>query len=191
MTSDEFRTLYEEHFEAVAAFVYHCMGGGGHAWNDLDDIVQRVFIKVAQNYGRFRGQSSVRTWILAIARNEIASFHRARRHIRQEFPSGDTPLEGVAMAESAEDEAIHRDERMRLRALVWALPMPMRAVVVLMVYHGLTSAEAGQVMGWSAARVRVTYHRALRRLRKQVETAGQVDMQIAGQVEVDAGAQQG
>ncbi|MCL6597834.1 MAG: RNA polymerase sigma factor [Alicyclobacillus macrosporangiidus] len=169
MTSEEFRALYEEHFEAVSAFVYHCMGGGRYGWNDLDDIVQRVFIKVAQNYGRFRGQSSVRTWILAIARNEIASFFRARRRIHQELSVGTAPPESRNTAESAEDEAIHRDEWMRLRALVWALPMPMRAVVVLRIYHGLTSSDAGQVMGWSAARVRVTYHRALRRLRRQVE----------------------
>lgn len=45
---------------------------------EADEVAQEVFVQVYRGLGSFRGDSSVRTWILGITRNQI------RVHIRNE-----------------------------------------------------------------------------------------------------------
>lgn len=45
---------------------------------EADDVAQEIFVQVYRGLSSFRGDSSVRTWILGIARNQI------RLHIRNE-----------------------------------------------------------------------------------------------------------
>lgn len=45
---------------------------------EADEVAQEVFVKVYRGLGSFRGESSIRTWVLSIARNQI------RLHIRNE-----------------------------------------------------------------------------------------------------------
>src|SRR5206468_137158 len=56
-------------------------------------------------------------------------------------------------------------------AVLGALAPADRAVVYLAVVEGATAEEIGQVLGWSAGRVRVRKHRALRRLRRVLEVS--------------------
>ena len=54
--------------------------------SDLDDVVQDTFIRAYRALPRFRGESTGRTWLLAIARRAAADATRGRirqRRIRQ------------------------------------------------------------------------------------------------------------
>lgn len=181
MSNEEFRALYDAYYDMVAGFVHYCAGRHGES----DDIIQRIFIKVALGYPRFHHQSSTKTWILAIARNEIADFFRQRKRHEKLLLTDEMDDRLLGSAELTEDIVASADERDVVRSLVEALPFSMRTVVVLRVYHGLTSPEAGQVMGWPAVRVRVTYHRALKRLRKELTSRGIVPAMGATQAQVD------
>ncbi|HTM22860.1 MAG TPA: sigma-70 family RNA polymerase sigma factor, partial [Kofleriaceae bacterium] len=52
-----------------------------------EDLTQEVFGAAFAALGEFRGDASVRTWILAIARNRCIDHLRARK--REPFPGGD------------------------------------------------------------------------------------------------------
>lgn len=45
-----------------------------HDW--ADDIAQEVFVKAYRNIGSFRGESSIKTWLLRIARNTAYSYRK-------------------------------------------------------------------------------------------------------------------
>ena len=42
-----------------------------------EDLVQETFVKAFRNFSKFRGESSVRTWLFQILRNEISSHFRS------------------------------------------------------------------------------------------------------------------
>ena len=43
-----------------------------------DDLVQEVFLAAWENLGKFRGESSLRSWLLGIARHKVEDHYRKR-----------------------------------------------------------------------------------------------------------------
>ncbi|MGH7142973.1 MAG: RNA polymerase sigma factor, partial [Planctomycetota bacterium] len=72
----------------------------------------------------------------------------------QPAPGGD-PADLVALTET----------RAQVRAAVARLPEHEREALVLFEIEGLSMQEAGEVLGWSTAKMKVTVFRARRRLR--------------------------
>ena len=66
--------LFERHVAAVYRFLASMAAIDER---DLDDLVQATFVEVFASASRFRGGSTVRTWILGIAYNMM------RRHVRR------------------------------------------------------------------------------------------------------------
>lgn len=64
--------------------------------DDVDDVVQMVYIKMYRGLGSFRGDSKLSTWIYQIARNEAINAVKRRR-----FDT--TPIEDVSLAASARE----------------------------------------------------------------------------------------
>ncbi len=58
----------------VARLVHRLMGWG----EDVDDVVQEVFLAAWKNLHRFRGDSSLATWLTRVALNECRSHRRGR-----------------------------------------------------------------------------------------------------------------
>jgi RNA polymerase sigma-70 factor (ECF subfamily) len=48
---------------------------------DVEDILQDVFLSAFDSLPLYRGEASVNTWILSIARHEVADFYR-KRYVR-------------------------------------------------------------------------------------------------------------
>ena len=44
----------------------------------VDDLVQEVFLAAWENLGKFRGESSLRSWLLGIARHKVEDHYRKR-----------------------------------------------------------------------------------------------------------------
>jgi len=65
---------------------------------EADDVAQEVFVQVYRGLSRFRGDSSLRTWILGIASNQIRVHIRneSRRRQRSEAVVPPELLESVA-----------------------------------------------------------------------------------------------
>src|ERR1041384_7299335 len=63
------------HGEEIARLVRRLLG-----WQaaDADDITQEVFVQVFLKRKSFRGESSLKTWLMRIAINRVRSFQRRR-----------------------------------------------------------------------------------------------------------------
>ncbi|MBH5333480.1 sigma-70 family RNA polymerase sigma factor [Streptomyces pactum] len=73
--------------ELVAAYlplVYNVVGRALHGHADVDDVVQETMLRALAGLGTLRDPASFRSWLVAIAMNEV------RRHWR-ERPPGDAP----------------------------------------------------------------------------------------------------
>jgi RNA polymerase sigma factor (sigma-70 family) len=135
---------------------------------DAEDVVQTAFVKAFHALPDFRAGAAFRPWLLRIVSNEAKNAVRARARRRAATERlaglGDTtePTDPLAAALS--------DERQReLLDAVRRLPEPQRRVIVCRYLLDLDEKETAAVLGWPAGTVKSRLHRALRRLRGQVE----------------------
>ncbi|TMD60510.1 MAG: sigma-70 family RNA polymerase sigma factor [Chloroflexi bacterium] len=108
-----------------------------------EEVVQDAFHSVwrrARDYDAAKG--SVRTWLLAIARNAAIDWRRTRGKRSER----ERPLEEVSeRADPAADDLVERAVRSeRVRDALAALPPEQREVVVLSYYLGYTQEEIAQ-----------------------------------------------
>jgi RNA polymerase sigma-70 factor (ECF subfamily) len=155
-----FDELFRMHSRRVHDLAYSLLGDRDGA----DDVVQEVFVRVHRRLGSFRGQCSLRGWILRITVNEcVSQRRRVQRQNRQR-----QELQAAAVGLRAT-----RDRRMEYaqaarQALQTLRPVD-RALVVMRDVQGYTYEEIGEVLGSSSNSVRVRLHRARKALRRELE----------------------
>jgi RNA polymerase sigma-70 factor (ECF subfamily) len=135
------------------------------------DLTQETFLRAFRAFGSFRPGSNCRAWLLRITYNLFCNEYRRRRRLR-ELPADDDrpdPLEELAAADPGPEESALRvlDHEALHRALA-RLPEDFRTAVTLVDIHGLSCAEAAEVMGTPRGTVLSRLHRARGRLRRQL-----------------------
>lgn len=159
---EAFGELFERYKNAVFSFVLRSIG----CREDAEDIVADTFRKAWTAIGRFKGQSSLLTWLCRIAVNgciDHARKNRARAHLASDIELDDDEFRPRhASIADVETEVVNR---CRIEAALAQLPMSHRMLVILCDVQGLTCNEAAKVVGCSAMSVRTRLFRARRRLR--------------------------
>ena len=104
-----------------------------------DDLAQETFLRAIRALRGFRGDSSARTWLLAIARHTCLDELRSRTRSRRR--------DAVLLARAAGDEATVPDtgQEVTIIDLVARLEPDRRAAFVLTQMLGLSYDEAAQV----------------------------------------------
>jgi RNA polymerase sigma-70 factor (ECF subfamily) len=135
-----FDDIYAEHFD----FVWRCLRTLGVPAAALDDAAQDVFVIVHRRLPEFRGESSLPTWLFAVARNVAANYRRgAGRKQGPLVPLVDElPHVGPGPVEHAQDReaavfvagfmaALDEDKRgLFFLAVLEELPLPEVAVAM-------------------------------------------------------------
>jgi RNA polymerase sigma-70 factor (ECF subfamily) len=149
---ERFEQIYEEHREAVQAFVRR------RAPESLvEDVVSETFLVCWRRFDRVPDEPL--PWLYAVARKTLAN-HR-RRLERDERV-------GTAASESAVAEPEPVGDTV-LAAAFSGLSERDREVLRLVAWEGLSLGEAAVVLGCSAVACRVRYHRAKTRLARRLE----------------------
>jgi RNA polymerase sigma-70 factor (ECF subfamily) len=136
---------------------------------DPSDVVQESFAQAYADLPDFRGHSEAQ-WIAWLRRIVAGQAAKARRHHRAERRSPqreEPPDSGAAAAGRSPSSAVlNEEEAARLAAVVERLPTMMREVVQRRVFDGEPFDEIAAALGCSTGAARVTWTRALRRLRQ-------------------------
>jgi RNA polymerase sigma-70 factor (ECF subfamily) len=162
------RYLYEGHADFVFRLAVRTTGNRAAAL----DVVQETFARAASGIGRFRGESSFRSWLARIAINETTNWVR-RRARRRELAI--EKADHVAASERPDEGTARRDMAERALAFARTLPPQQRDALILRTTEGLTYREIGEALRTSEGSARVSYHHAIRKLREHfnVETAAE------------------
>src|ERR1700733_12353283 len=157
-------TRYQAKIFAVANSLLH-----NHA--DAEEITQDTFIRAHRNLPRFRGDSSLATWLhriaVNLARNRYWYFFRRRRHatLSLDCPigeDGDAVLADLMPAESA--DPAQESSREEFTALVATcmekLDVPHREILVLRNQQNLSYDEIAQKLGIDPGTVKSRIARA-------------------------------
>jgi len=124
-----------------------------------DDISQNTFLQVYRHLHKFKGHSSIKTWILAIARNQTAEYRRSAFFRRVRLVP-DAPQAVHRWHPSAESEAIDKLEAGRVWSAVLRLPAKLKEVLVLHSHHRLPVKEIAQLLKMSEGTVKSRLSRA-------------------------------
>jgi RNA polymerase sigma-70 factor (ECF subfamily) len=120
-----------------------------------DDLTQETYLRAFGSLHRFEHRSSVRTWLLVIARRVCADALRSRRRRRVTLV-GDENLEALAAADGADRVA----EGAAVADLLARLDADRREAFVLTQLLGLSYAEAAEVVGCPVGTIRSRVARA-------------------------------
>lgn len=121
---------------------------------DRDELVQEVMLEVWRALQRFRGECTVRAYVLRVAHN--VALRRATR--RRRDPTLE-PIEFVDPGADTEQSAIQRQRSEQLMAAMRQLPSSQSQALSLWL-EDLSHAEIAVVLGVSENAVTVRLHRA-------------------------------
>ena len=131
---------------------------------DRDDLLQDILLAIHKALPRFRGDASVRTFILRIAHNRGASWLVRKNAAAPNAAAWTEPVDGAATPEqrAAEQQAVrHLMEALR------NLPLAQRQALAL-VLEGLSHREVADVLNISENAVAARIHRARQALRTEL-----------------------
>jgi len=153
-----FEEVYRDYWQKIFRL---CMG----YVNDRDwakDIAQETFIIVWQQLPKFRGDSSIGTWIFRIASNHcLRQIEKAKR-----FPKTDLPVE------LKEEQTQNMEPEIQfLYQCIAELPETDRIIISLELEE-LKQAEIATIVGLSESNVRVRIHRIKEKLTQKFKSHG-------------------
>ena len=133
---EAFAELVRRHRDRLWAVAVRTLGDREEA----ADALQEALVSAYRRAGSFRGEAAVTTWLHRIVVN--ACLDRVRR--RQARPT--VPLPDTEPA-APRDEHARSDTRIDVQRALATLPEGQRAALVLVDMHGLSVAEAAEVLG--------------------------------------------
>jgi RNA polymerase sigma-70 factor (ECF subfamily) len=145
-----FARLAGEHGEGHRRLAFRLLGDRDR----MDDALQEAYVRAFRALPRFKGDAALGTWLYRIVYNACLDELRRGRRRREAV------LDDAAAA--AEDDV---DARLDLAAALAALPVDLRAVVLLVDAEGLSYDEAAEVLGVPAGTIGSRLNRARAELR--------------------------
>ncbi len=157
---DAFEMLFREHQKEVYAWIVRIVRDAGIA----EDLTVETFWRIYKYRSRFDPAGNFRAWSRRIATNAALDY---LRHSRREI---ELP-EDLASAGAA-DPAVRRETREKLKQAFFQLPAKYRLVATLALIEEEPYNRIAEAMGISAALVKMRVFRAVRILRKKLNSLG-------------------
>jgi len=164
-----FRYLVELHQVKVRNT---CMGML-HDACEADDISQEVFIEIFKSIRKFKGESTLSTWIYRIAINKSLNHLRSKKRkswMKLFGNSFETQKEMFEISDYKEPQAIleNAEKEKMLKEAIDSLPDNQRVAFVLSKYDELSNPEIADIMKTTVSSVESLNFRAKRNLQKKL-----------------------
>jgi RNA polymerase sigma-70 factor (ECF subfamily) len=164
-------SLVFEHHRLVLGLATHLLGDREEAL----DLSQEVFLRVFRTLHRFRGQSSLRTWIFRIVVNQVRNRQRwwRRRHRSNQVSLDDHIRDHGeivlgADASSPDRELARKELGNRLKTAIQNLPFEQRTALVLREIEGMRYEEIAFSLELPVGTVKSRLTRARQALRAEL-----------------------
>jgi RNA polymerase sigma-70 factor (ECF subfamily) len=141
---------------------------------EAEDVVQETYVRALTHLDRFRGESSLSTWLSRIAMNEALGRLRGQRSALQrdvlalERPEAEI-IPFPAASSDPEKSMAQREIQAVVEHAIDELPEPFRLVFIARVMEEMTIEETAELLGIKPETVKTRLHRARAMLRDNVE----------------------
>ena len=123
--------------------------------NEVDDIVQEVFISAYKNLHTLRDKNAVGAWLAMIARNRSTEYFRRAKRTDE-------------LSDDLSQNDASRTEANEILSAIRSLPDTFRETLVLRLVEGMTGQEIAEQTGLTPESVRVNLHRGMKLLREKL-----------------------
>ena len=180
--TEAFGELVERNRRAVFRAALAAVGSATEA----DDVAQEAFVTAFQKLAGFRGESSFKTWLLAItwrkAIDRRKSVTRWMQRMVAPGHSGETGEEWdvmdrvAASGQSQEDDLVTSDLQQRLKPLIASLPKKLRDALMLAGSGDHSYDEIGRLLKIPTGTVKWRVSEARKVLRQKMAAMGYTDV---------------
>ncbi len=167
------RELVDLHKDRLFAFVWRMVRNH----HDAEDICQDAFLKAFASLSSFSTEYRFSTWLFTIGYRVCLNRLRRKRAL-----TGEIDFAALPGDESTEPSAsLESEEAARVKGMVWSavdrLTPPQRATILLFYRHEMSCRDVAQVIQLPLATVKSHLHRARARLRVELESMNERDLQ--------------
>jgi RNA polymerase sigma-70 factor (ECF subfamily) len=157
-----FGELYDIHVDQIYRHIFYRVGN----ISDAEDLTQQVFIRAWQAIGRYQRKSvPFLAWLMTISRNLVIDFYRAHK----EKGSLDDEYEATNQEPGPEQLTETKLEHRELIKTITRLPEEYRQVIIMRFIDDSSYEEIAAALKKSQGAIRVTLHRALKKIRAIME----------------------
>lgn len=160
----DFQELYKKYNQEIFHYLLRWTNGR----KDLaEELVQETFYQVYVSLVRFRGNSSIRTWIYQIAKNVACKYYEKNpiwKSLEHDVEIEELENDGITM----EQGLIEKEERKLLQKAIMELPDKYRDVMIYRVYYELSYEKVAEIMDISISSAKVLFYRAKKKIQDKL-----------------------
>lgn len=128
-----------------------------------EELAAQCFFRAMQALPKFKGNSDIKTWLCAIAKNCWLD------HLRKQSKTSAMEPEQADPGVPLEQRCMDRDQAMQIHRALHQLPEPYKEVFSLRVFGELSFSQIGTIFGKTQNWACVTYHRAKQKITDALE----------------------
>ncbi len=135
------------------------------SYDDADDAAQETFIKALTSLSKFRGDSSLKTWLYKITRNVCYNMKRKKKVFsifikddREEYFN--SPSDYVKPDQSLENKEFEKN----FKRVLAKLPEKQRETFALRYFDNLSYQEISNMLGTTVGGLKANYYQAVKKL---------------------------
>ena len=166
-----FEELYRDHLRDVYSYCYYRIGNH----HDAEDLTEQTFLQAYRHFERARRESDgrpLRPWLIRIAHNLAANYHRDRS--RRPTAALDN-VEPVEHPHGTERVVEGREELRAVISRLDELSDDRREALIMRFALGMSNREIARALGRSDGATKVLIHRAIKQLEEELQLAGASD----------------
>jgi RNA polymerase sigma-70 factor, ECF subfamily len=159
-----FEELYRSHLRDVYSYSYYRIGNH----HDAEDLTEQTFLQAYKHYERARRESDgrpLRPWLIRIAHNLAANYHRDRaRRPTAALEAIEPPVHPHGTERVAEG----REELREVMAGLTSLSEDRREALIMRFALGMSNREIARALGRSDGATKVLIHRSIKQLEEEL-----------------------
>jgi RNA polymerase sigma-70 factor (ECF subfamily) len=159
-----FEDLYREHLRDVYSYCYYRIGNH----HDAEDLTEQTFLQAYRHFDRAQRESEgrpLRPWLIRIAHNLAANYHRDRsRRPTAALENVEPPVHPHGTERVVEG----REQVRQVIAGLDGLSDDRREVLIMRFSLGMDNREIARALGRSDGATKVLIHRAIKQLQEEL-----------------------
>lgn len=162
-----FEKIYNEYSDSIYGFIFRLSNNHEIA----EELTQETFYKAFVSFSRFKGNSSVFTWLAAIAKYTYFAYVKKNKLYMEAVSLEnieDFDLH-IKADSSTEGDVIKKELYRRMNELINKLPDKYRDAVIYRIYADMSFKQMAETMNISESSAKVLFFRAKNMLKEELK----------------------
>ncbi len=170
---DAFEEIIAKYEKRVFGLIYNVIKNE----NEIEDVAQEVFMKVYKNIDKFKGNSSLYTWIYRITANLCLDYIKKKKEViyideKLQLDDGEVDFQ-IPSNEKLQDELYEEKElKEKLQKSIAKLPEKQQMMIILRDIKGFSYEEISEILEMKLGTVKSQINRARLKLKELLEKDG-------------------